>query len=155
MARLDFFDLNKCAHTDGCFDCEDDMMRQSNRYLRSLRLWPAVKELINKHLTRIETFSWERRVCIAIESFGLFVHLHRHYPGRLQKYEMAVLSEAVTLAWRVTPDSWVGLHMLLDMLAERIATDDLQMLDESARETLKVRVPFVFILNRSGVRYAE
>jgi hypothetical protein len=51
--------------------------------------------------------------------------------------EIPVLGEVLCLAWKLTPDCWAGLQVLLDLHSEKLLLCALNRLDPLAIETLK------------------
>jgi hypothetical protein len=51
--------------------------------------------------------------------------------------EMDLFCRALIVGWRLLPDYWAGMHMLLDYFAEKIATHDIALVPTDTLGSIK------------------
>jgi len=57
--------------------------------------------------------------------------------GKFDTDELEVFCRAFRVGWNVWPDCWVGVLMMLDYMAEKFSTDDIDRLDPETLKTVK------------------
>lgn len=138
-------DLELEGHQDTYYDSDEEeharweMEKLETKYIPAFRAFLEQKEAWRAMIARIFDFSWQQRAHLVMSGYDeLLWGLHDRPKGlpMMQLFgenEIQIFCDAIAIGWRLWPDSWTGLQMMLDYLAESMSSPDLaEISDKSA-----------------------
>eukprot|EP01063_Lacrimia_lanifica_P037594 TRINITY_DN7763_c0_g1_i1.p1 TRINITY_DN7763_c0_g1~~TRINITY_DN7763_c0_g1_i1.p1 ORF type:complete len:217 (+),score=33.20 TRINITY_DN7763_c0_g1_i1:74-724(+) len=114
---------------------------QMQMYVPALREFSGAKEMWRSRIQLAQGLPWRQRAELVIrggyEALLYGLHDRPWYIPMAHKEkdgfdELLVFCEAVEIGWRLWPDSWTGLQMILDYLAEKTCDEDVRRIPPTA-----------------------
>jgi len=131
----------------GDTDSEDErveIQKQYRKYLKSLVGFRAVLPDFEEEIPRISELPWVERMDYVIQNYEKHLKgLHGRPKGMKMRTLQSGINEfqtfctALRIGWKLWPDWWTGLQMMLDYLSEDTQTEDLEGLDFQTLAVLK------------------
>jgi hypothetical protein len=126
-------------------DDEDEWIRQkSETYMRGMKTFIRQERSGQNDvlLREVHGKSPEARARLVIDSYEQVLwDLHDRPAGKFCTAggldELDLFCRALRFGWRLWPDSWTGMLMMLDYVAEKFLPDDIHRLDSETLETIK------------------
>jgi len=121
-----------CYNSDG----EYDLHQLQTKYIPAFVDFLKQKDAWRAVIPRVRDFPWQNRARAVMGGYGdLLMGLHHRPRGlRMMKLvgedELSAFCKAIEIGWRLWPDSWPGLQMMLDYLAESVSSSDLSKLHD-------------------------
>lgn len=121
-------------------DDEQFMLDQMRKYLPAMEDFRATRSMWRNRIPEFAGLSMEAQhsAIRPYEKILFGVHARPQYmPFVKSEDEFVDFCDALVIAWRLLPDAWVGLQMMIDYLAESTRNEDLAELGDTTLMVLK------------------
>jgi len=134
------------SDSDSDFELEYDTRQKIRKYTQALLQFHRKQKYFEDEIPRVSLLPWEDRGRFVMEKYEDLLYGLRERPKyemRTVKYgetdidEFKVFCDALRIGWKLWPDCWVGLQMMLDRFAENMSKEEISRLDTATLNIIK------------------
>jgi len=123
---------------------QDEFQKTYGKYVKSMMGFHDVQQHFEDEIPRVSELPWNERGKYVMENYEKHLYgLHERPKGmKMETYqdgksEFKTFCDALRIGWKLWPDWWTGLQMMLNYLSEDTFTKDLDGLDLPTLTVLK------------------
>ena len=115
---------------------------QCKRYVTNFKTFLKQREIWRSLIPKVSSMPFERKANLVGTKYEeLLSGLHDRPRSKLTKIdgeeELDVFCDALIIGWRLWPDCWCGLQMILDWLTEKLLDEDVALIKKETCVILK------------------
>eukprot|EP00568_Trieres_chinensis_P014853 CAMPEP_0183324914 /NCGR_PEP_ID=MMETSP0160_2-20130417/78343_1 /TAXON_ID=2839 ORGANISM="Odontella Sinensis, Strain Grunow 1884" /NCGR_SAMPLE_ID=MMETSP0160_2 /ASSEMBLY_ACC=CAM_ASM_000250 /LENGTH=203 /DNA_ID=CAMNT_0025492607 /DNA_START=110 /DNA_END=718 /DNA_ORIENTATION=+ len=128
------------------YDSDEEFLvrRNAKEYVNAMVEFQETRSMWRDRIPLFSTLTFQQKHSV-IEPYQSILYGLKERPTHLRfdkstefENELELFCDAIVIAWRLLPDCWLGLLMMLDYLAESTLSSDLQRIPSVSKPALVV-----------------